>query len=84
MYCRNCVTEVENVNTEIKRTTPIPRQDLQNLIKDQKGLKQGVLAAGNPSGSGLPGAAHMNYNTIFASDEKKLEFKSAMKQEDRA
>jgi hypothetical protein len=77
------VTEVENLSTEVKRTTPIPRQDLQNLIKDQKGLKQSAVVNGNPLGSGLPGAAHMNYN-IFSSDEKKLEFKSAMKQEDRA
>lgn len=36
----------------------------------------------SPSQSTLPASTH-TYTTIFASDEKKLEFKSALKQENR-
>lgn len=37
-YCKSCVTEVENINTEIKRTSPIPKGDLQMMIKEQRGF----------------------------------------------
>jgi hypothetical protein len=54
----------------------MPRNDLKVLIKEQKQNKNGSQSIG---GSSLPGS---NY-TIFSSDEKKQEFKSALKQENR-
>ena len=34
LICKSCVTEVENVNTEIKRTSPMPKTEMQQLIRD--------------------------------------------------
>ena len=44
-FCKSCVTEVENVNTEIKRATPpIPKSEMEQSLKDQQ--RKGTATAG--------------------------------------
>ena len=71
------MTEVENVKTEVKRTTPIPRENIQSLLDQQKGRNVKATFAEDPDTMGKhPG--------LFHSQEKKEQFKRALKsQEDR-
>ncbi|CDW75623.1 UNKNOWN [Stylonychia lemnae] len=82
MNCRNWFTEVENVNTEAKRTSPMPKTELQQLLKDQKQMGKLNHNVQTTQQSTLPGTGNYK-NDIFASDEQRLDFKSALKQQNR-
>lgn len=72
---------MENVNTEVKRTTPVPRDNIQSLLNQQK--VGGANANMNPT---IVQSTDMQTHMpgVFDTEENKLQFKKALRsQEDR-
>jgi len=66
------VTEVENVKTEVKRTTPIPRENIQSLLDQQKGRNVKATFAEDPDTMGKhPGLFHSQEERAVQEGPKK-------------
>ena len=69
------------MNTEVKRTTPVPRENIQSLLNQQKvgGTKDNMnptIVQSTEANQNIPG--------VFDTEQNKQQFKKALRsQEDR-